>query len=305
MLQGNCQKLREVYFPVRLIVAKMGEINPAFRLGPSRHPSVAGSLMEGTRCFFLNELDVHISLNKVLRNKFYFDTEAQKLKATENLREVDHMQKYVNKEGIFKPECFFLDFIECMEYAISKSDLSQGFRIGDKHHNFTMMPLTLDYTPCLRCIDVDEHQPEARRCRHRVDCAAHHQKGLPECQNGCLGICNFFSHQRTCSCKEFTSPSVSISKIGVVLHVAFPDGTIVDCDVNVPTIPTSTPYHGGVKDLKDYLSRTRPVGWVDECSKAVDMASDYSPQQQEIVERWDGKMKRINRDTVLSRQVLS
>ena len=69
----DCDRLRQVYFLVRLLVAKMGEINPVFRLGANRHPSIIGSMEEHTRAFFNNEVDVHISLNKILKDKFYFD----------------------------------------------------------------------------------------------------------------------------------------------------------------------------------------------------------------------------------------
>ena len=36
----DCDRLRQVYFLVRILVAKMGEINPVFRLGANRHPSI-------------------------------------------------------------------------------------------------------------------------------------------------------------------------------------------------------------------------------------------------------------------------
>ena len=39
----DCDRLRQVYFLVRLLISKMGELNPVFRLGPNRHPSIIGS----------------------------------------------------------------------------------------------------------------------------------------------------------------------------------------------------------------------------------------------------------------------
>jgi len=36
----DCDRLRQVYFLARLLVAKMGDINPVFRLGTNRHPSL-------------------------------------------------------------------------------------------------------------------------------------------------------------------------------------------------------------------------------------------------------------------------
>ena len=170
----DCDRLRQVYFLVRLLVAKMGEINPVFRLGANRHPSIIGSMKEHTRVFFNNEVDVHISLNKVLRNKFYFDQDNQQLRANENLVEGDHIRRYVSDQGVFDCKKFSLDFMECLESALGKVDLCQGFLIGDKHHRFTMEPPTTSYEPCLCCMLITETgRPQAQRCRHHPDCEPH------------------------------------------------------------------------------------------------------------------------------------
>ena len=48
---------------------------------------LTGSIREHTRAFFNNEVDVHISLNKVLRNWFFFDQDNQQLRANKNLED--------------------------------------------------------------------------------------------------------------------------------------------------------------------------------------------------------------------------
>ena len=263
-----CKKMREIYALIEWIVATMGEINPVFKLGKDRRPSLVGSLKEGTRCFFVDELDVHVSLNKRLRKFCYFDTERQQLKVkrenvTDEVKQSFTLISKYLKEDVFDCEAFFADFVDTLVKAIRRIDLSLGFYLKGKHHEFTMLPLTLDYTPCLRCMDVSEEgRPHAKRCRHHKDCAAHHDQGLPECMNNCIGVCDFFSHERTCNCKMFTSPSVTITKIGAAIHVGFSDGTTVDCDLNVPTIPTFTQYDGSVTHVRNYLSRVQPVGWL-------------------------------------------
>ena len=113
-------------------------------------------MKEHTRVFFNNEVNVHISLNKVLRNKFYFDQDNQQLKANENLTEADHIRKYVSDQGVFDCQKYTFDFMECVEDALNKVDISQGFKIGDKHHKFTMEPPTISYEPCLRCMLTTE-----------------------------------------------------------------------------------------------------------------------------------------------------
>ena len=50
----HCDKLRQVYYLVRLLFENMGKINLVFKLGPNRHPSIIGSMKEHTRVFFTN-----------------------------------------------------------------------------------------------------------------------------------------------------------------------------------------------------------------------------------------------------------
>ena len=210
-----------------------------------------------------SEVDVHISLNRVLRNKLRFDRDSQQLKATEKLEKGDHIQRYVDCDGIFDCKKYTLDFIECLENALTKVDLRQGFRIGDKHRKFTMEPPTTIYKPCIRCmLTTETGRPQARRCRHRPDCKPH-RDGVAECLNGCKKRCEFFFHERTCSCEEYTSPALTITKIGVALHVKFAleDGSysFIDCDINIPTIPTYSPYDGHIEIEQEFLVRTKPV----------------------------------------------
>ena len=130
-----------------------------------------------------------------------------------------------------------------------------------------MLPLTTSFELCLRCMEMkDTGRPQARRCRHRPDCQPHHKEGKPECLDGCADLCHLFSHKRTCDCEEYTTPSLTMTKIGVAIHVKFilADGTFryVDCDLNIPTIPVCTKYDGNIEDIGKYLLRARPVGWL-------------------------------------------
>ena len=216
-----------------------------------------------------------------------------------------YIQKYV-EGGAFDCTGYFEDFIGTLSKAIEQMKTSDGFVIGDKHYDFTMLPLRLDYDPCLRCMDESDNlRPQAKRCRHRKDCSAHQRQNLPECQNNCVGVCDFFSHMKTCDCQEFTSPCVSITKIGAALHFGFPGGAFVDCDLNVPTIPTSTPYRGQVAEVKKYLKSARPVNWLEEFSKLEDLGGAGASPHLIGANSWQVKMRRINRDTVLPRQVTS
>ena len=135
-----------------------------------------------------------------------------------------------------------------------------------------------------------------------------HRNGVAECRNGCTDSCESFSHERTCNCQEYASPSLTITKIGVALHVKFAlkDGcySYVDCDINIPTIPTSTIYDGSTNDVLKYLVKVQPVGWLEESSKLEDMYSAANSHHLIGADSWQAKMRMINRDTVLPRQVI-
>ena len=169
----------------------------------------------------------------------------------------------------------------------------------------SMEPPTTSYEPCLRCmLTTETGRPQARRCRHRPDCEPH-RDGVAECLNGCR--CESFSHERPCNCQEYTSPSLTITKIGVALHVKFlcRDGsyTFIDCDINIPTIPTCTRYDGDIAKVQNYLLRVQPVGWLEELRKLYDMSYVGNSPHLIGTDNWQVKMRMINRDLVLPRQV--
>ena len=54
-----------------------------------------------------------------------------------------------------------------------------------------------------------------------------------------------------CGCREYASPSLTWSKVGVVLHLQWRevDGTLstIDVDLNFPTWPTHTRFDGHIE----------------------------------------------------------
>ena len=80
--------------------------------------------------------------------------------------------------------------------------------------------------------------------------------------------------------------------------------SFVDCDINIPTIPTSTRYDGLTNHVRHYLQRVQPVGWLEELSKLEDMSGARSSFHLIGADSWQVKMRMINRDTLLPRQVI-
>ena len=163
-----------------------------------------------------------------------------------------------------------------------------------------MLPLKTSYTPCTRCMTLGKSGLQVMRCRHKSDCEQHKRCRCEEpskCK--CLD---------ECGCREYASPSLTWSKVGVVLHLQWreEDGTIVtiDVDLNCPTWPTHTRYDGSPDDYANYLMRERPVSWLEEFSKLESMANigaSYHLLTSNII--WPVKFRLINRDTVLPSQV--
>ena len=111
-----------------------------------------------------------------------------------------------------------------------------------------------------------------------------------------------------CDYKEYGSPSLTWSKVGVVLHLQWKeeDGAIwtIDCDLNCPTWPCSTPYDGSITKALYHMSMTRPVGWLEECSKYEGMYHASLNPHLLLAQNWQIRFRLINRTTVIPSQVI-
>ena len=209
-----CKRIQETSALAHTIVEKLGEKRKIFQ-GMSL--TLVGSVKEGTRAFFSDEADLHLSLNKELKEFFTFDIENQKLMVTESVENPNHIEHkegiapYIMDDNSFDVKKFFNDFLSDLYGIVSTLELDP--------EKFKMCPLTVDYIPCLKCMVDDWGEPQARRCRH-----------VPGCQPHAKG-------EETCGCKEYTSPSFSRTKIGMAFHLCwrYPDGTVfhIDFDFNV------------------------------------------------------------------------
>ena len=285
----NCHRIRETMSLVDLIVAELGK---RFKVFEGMDIAMIGSTREGSRAFFYDEVDVHLSLNKDFKKFSYFDAKQMVLKRDPSRAEnPEDCDKYFDENNFLKPDLYFHDFVASVHSIISTLELPE---------DFTMLPLTTSFTPCTRCMTTKHKGLQVMRCRHKADCEQHKRCRCEEpskCK--CLD---------ECGCREYASPSLTWSKVGVVLHLQWreEDGTIVtiDVDLNCPTWPTHTRYDGNTNDYANYLMRERFVGWLEEFSKLEDMrAASASPHLLTSNIIWPVKFRLINRDTVLPSQV--
>ena len=115
---------------------------------------------------------------------------------------------------------------------------------------------------------------ETVRCRHRPGCK---------------------THDDSCDCREFTSPSLSHTRSGAVLHLEWVEenGARFNLDVDlVPILPTSTPYNGDITSVANTLATERVVGWLDELGK-IGVAND--PENAKTLSNWAACYQKLER----------
>ena len=290
----SCQKIRETLCLAKIIRKKLGEKSKVFKVKDmDKEVKMIGSMSEGSRAFHMDELDIHLSLNQDFAEFSFFDAKEQVLKkrGTPRAAKPGDPESFFNKENIFKGEEYFKHFVASVHSIISTLDLPS---------EFSMLPLKTSFTPCTRCMTLGKTGRQVMRCRHKSDCEQHKRCRCEEpskCE--CLD---------ECGCREYASPSLTWSKVGVVLHLQWreEDGTLftIDCDLNCPTWPTHTRFNGNINDAAQYLMRERPVGWLEEFSKLEGMTYAASAPHLQISKSWPVKFRLINKDTVLPGQTL-
>ena len=135
-----------------------------------------------------------------------------------------------------------------------------------------LSPLSTKFNPCQVCENTSHVITRFVRCRHDQDCQEHKKKfDDPD-------------YTEICDCNNFTSPCLSLSKIGLVLHLKFVDeegSLLLDVDVSPPSFAMSqifwdgsprTQYNGKIVDKRDNLEADRPYLWYPEWEKTEDMS---------------------------------
>ena len=182
----NCSHLREVYYIAELIKEKLG--NHEFMgygfIFKDLGMQLIGSLKEGTKIFCTDELDIHLSLNSLKSKDVKFLPEKQIIK--------------VNGEE-FPSKDYAVFFFQCIKKTLDTIKIPK---------EFSMIPPTTSYSPCLYCTDTTDEEPQPKRCHHKSDCLIHSKKNCKDFEN--------FPFE--CQCKNFANPSIGWSKIGAVLH---------------------------------------------------------------------------------------
>ena len=158
----NCHRICETMSLVDLIVAELGK---RFKVFEGMDIAMIGSTREGSRAFFYDEVDVHLSLNKDFKKFSYFDAKQMVLKRDPSRAEnPEDCDKYFDENNFLKPDLYFHDFVASVHSIISTLELPE---------DFAMLPLTTSFTPCTRCMTAKHKGLQVMRCRHKADCEQH------------------------------------------------------------------------------------------------------------------------------------
>ena len=286
--QKTCGQIRAVINLLDQIMNKIAEKFPIFN---GFQQIVVGSLKEQTKIGKIDESDVTLVLDPKYQKYLEFDEKNQNIrimkiiwdeqenKSTELVLPDDlpeELKLFVVKDGssyLINTQKYFYLFVEEFFKIIESGDLElpEG-----------LFPLSTKFRPCQVCENTSHIITRFVRCRHDQDCQEH-KKRLTDP-----------GYEETCVCANFTSPCLSLSKIGLVLHLMFVDGEErfpIDVDVSPPSFAMThvkaSPWHrnepelipqfnGSIVDKRKNLEKTRPYLWYTEWEKTEDMSDAAS-----------------------------
>ena len=260
--EEKCQIIRLVITLVKNILQVISRKHKIFE---GTQVIVVGSLKENTKIGKIDETDITLVLTEKYQLFLVFDQVNQKIKLKQNARNVpEELLHCIDESGTFDSSLYFFTFLEAFYEALSDSSLN----IPEEFN------LQTQFDPCHVCVEKEFLNPQFVRCRHVKGCVEHEKK----IQNK--------NHQENCKCDVYTSPPISYSKVGVVLHLEYTneDGikTNLDVDVPPPSVPISNSkdvhgneilYDGSNTQKRLWLEKNRPINWLPEWYKSEDMSA--------------------------------
>ena len=158
--------------------------------------TIIGSIKENSKIGTVDEIDMLLTLDSFEDECFEFDDENQQINAIGRVPK--EFREFVDSTGKLDTTKYQNSFVKALNEVITNEeiDVPKG-----------MYPLSTRFKPCNVCKDMDNLVPQNVRCRHKRGCSFHKQKSDEN------------SASKNCDCKEFTSPSITCSKIGAALHL--------------------------------------------------------------------------------------
>ena len=271
-----CGRIRDVLFLLNKIMKKMSEEFPIFRDVIS---AVVGSLKEQTKIGKIDETDVALifSAEKIreFKNHLEFDPKLQKFKVKKiddtgmRIELPDELKPFVTAHGGQIEELKYHGFFDMTKYFITFIEQFYNIINSGTLNLPTGMILSTKFVPCKSCKNENDLNV---RCRHKPGCKEHALKK------------NDPGYHESCRCRIFTSPCLTWTKVGVVLHLEFinDDGSIENLDIDVcPPAFHLNSFDGSNTDKRSYLETMRMPGWLTEWFKTEDLSEATSNEEAE------------------------
>ena len=159
----------------------------------------------------MDESDVALLLNKKYdKGYFEFDEKLQQIKLARKSRKESFWQERYKRSDLPEELAFFIskdDTFNCTKYfQVFFEELNKI--IKEKSIKFPVgLSMSVKVTPCDVCKSDEDVIPQYIRCKHIPGCEEHKKrKDDPK-------------YKEKCSCEVYNEPSLTFSKIGVVLHL--------------------------------------------------------------------------------------
>ena len=267
---ATCLRIREVVQLLNEVMKQMSEEHPIFK---DVQIIVVGSLKEGTKIGKVDEADITLALSDKFKQHLTFQKKEQRIMIEKydiegnKLDLPSELEYFLSKEKVAYDRRFYGYFDEAKYFHTFLLSFYSIVDIGC----LSLPPglsLSTAYTPCQVCKSTESITGQFVRCRHEVTCEDHHVHKRDDPQ--------------ICGCKNFTSPCITFSKIGLVLHLEFmqEDGSLLNLDIDVcaPSVPFTKmfklekDFDGSNTQKRARLEREREklVGWKTEWDKSED-----------------------------------
>ena len=280
----KCLRVRQTQQLVKAILKEMAK---KFEIFEDPSLIVVGSMKEDTKVGEVDECDMTLIMPQKYKEYFKFDEKEQRIVATKET--IPEPFKEFVKDCVMDTTKYLNTFVEEFYKTIKSGKVKLP----------TGLKLSTEFTPCIICQSKEDVVPQFVRCRHKPKCEEHQKKK------------DDLDYVEKCNCKNFSSPCLTFTKIGIVLHLQFiePDKTLINLDVDVspPSIPVQNinKYDGCNQKKRQWLEKYRPVNWNGEWNKSYDMTDAGRDSDGSI--NHDGtrciRLRRVNRHLVIPEQV--
>ena len=159
-----CIIFRETKVIIGHIMTEVGDKKPIFRKANFK---VVGSICEGSRLFYADEIDAFTMMNENYAEHLHFDVPTQSVQVSGNVSELKEYT-YVSPVRTLDTFKLYQDFVETAHKVANDMDVGQ---LPDSSCSYsrTHLKLVKEFVPCLQCKDIKHGEVVFVRCQHEKE----------------------------------------------------------------------------------------------------------------------------------------